>query len=1141
MKTRVSLTLCICILVHLSAKCQVKIGDNATTINSASLLELETTNKGFVLPRVSLSSTSSSSPLPAGLLTATVVYNTNSGITGGSGTGIYYWDGSEWNFITNTSTTASNYWSLTGNSGTSAGANFLGTTDGNALVFKVNNTSVGYFGVPGSVSSISLGSGSSLGSTAFQATAIGAGAQATANNSLALGYNSTASTQDAIGIGDNAQAKTNNEAIAIGHNSTTTSYQGISLGVGSTSSNNQAIAVGTSSTASGYQGIAIGNSSSATTNNNALAIGVSANATGYQSTAIGNGASATAQNSTAIGNGATTNTANTLILGNGANVGIGLSNPSYKLSVLSSSNPLYLSGVQTTSTFGSDSILTINAGIVKKTSYSSLTGNFWSLLGNSGTSATTNFIGTSDATDFVARTNNTERLRVTSAGNVGIGLSNPSYKLSVLSSSNPLYLAGVQATSTFTSDSMLTINAGIVKKTPYSSLTGNFWSTIGNSGTSYATNFLGTTDNVSLRMRTNNMERMVIDSTGSVGIGSTNFDPYLKEKLLVDYGNTTSNNIAAFKGNINDYLQIGVQNLSNGTNASSDFVATADDGTDSTYYIDMGINSSTYAPSVDNFGGVHDGYLYTYSRNLIIGTQKANSDIIFLSGGGQTKYNAVMRIDGPTGNIIIGKGENNTNATGNIIRGPNGGGTNITGGSLTLQGGSGTGTASGGYLYLNGGTTSTGTAGNIVMSTASSERLRIDQSGNVGIGISNPSYKLSVLSASNPLYLSGLQTTSTFTSDSLLLINAGVVKKTPFASLTGNFWSLTGNTGLSAANNFIGTTDATDVVVKTNNTERMHILGANNGTSKAGWTGMGITLPRSSLDVTGDFTNKNVITIQNTSSTGYSSVDMIDNSGNLKSTFGYGNSGTGTFFGSRAYFSTYGSDFVLTNNNSNSYNFFLNGTSGNIGINTSTPSEGLDVADKNIIISNSSNTAGLLKFQEPSSSGSNYVAFKAPVTSSNTTYTLPTTDGSANQVLTTNGSATLSWSSVGTAYSISSAQNDPASILGTLTYSFVGEVAVTTTVSDSLLIQGYFSAASPTNKYLAVKILRGTASGACGTCTTVAYSAGSQGPSPGSTFFSLPIVQQQSGLAAGTYYYKIYATGYTSSTANYNLTVLKVH
>lgn len=53
----------------------------------------------------------------------------------------------------------------------------------------------------------------------------------------------------------------------------------------------------------------------------------------------------------------------------------------------------------------------------------------WNLLGNSGTSAGTNFIGTTDAVDFVAKTNNIERLRISSSGNIGIGISSPNAPL----------------------------------------------------------------------------------------------------------------------------------------------------------------------------------------------------------------------------------------------------------------------------------------------------------------------------------------------------------------------------------------------------------------------------------------------------------------------------------------------------------------------------------------------------------------------------------------------------------------------------------------------------------------------------------------------------------------------------------------
>jgi len=56
------------------------------------------------------------------------------------------------------------------------------------------------------------------------------------------------------------------------------------------------------------------------------------------------------------------------------------------------------------------------------------------------------------------------------------------------------------------------------------------------------------------------------------------------------------------------------------------------------------------------------------------------------------------------------------------------------------------------------------------------------------------------------------------------------------------------------------------------------------------------------------------------------------------------------------------------------------------------------------------NAQGDLRFAD--SDSSNWVAFQAPATiASNVTWTLPSTDGTSNQVIVTNGSGTLSWAS----------------------------------------------------------------------------------------------------------------------------------
>src|SRR5439155_20301708 len=72
-----------------------------------------------------------------------------------------------------------------------------------------------------------------------------------------------------------------------------------------------------------------------------------------------------------------------------------------------------------------------------------LASSFWSLTGNTGTISTTNFLGTTDAQPLIVKTNNTEALRVTPAGNVGIGTSTPANKVEI-AAQNGLALTGFQ-------------------------------------------------------------------------------------------------------------------------------------------------------------------------------------------------------------------------------------------------------------------------------------------------------------------------------------------------------------------------------------------------------------------------------------------------------------------------------------------------------------------------------------------------------------------------------------------------------------------------------------------------------------------------------------------------------------------------
>jgi len=78
-----------------------------------------------------------------------------------------------------------------------------------------------------------------------------------------------------------------------------------------------------------------------------------------------------------------------------------------------------------------------------------------------------------------------------------------------------------------------------------------------------------------------------------------------------------------------------------------------------------------------------------------------------------------------------------------------------------------------------------------------------------------------------------------------------------------------------------------------------------------------------------------------------------------------------------------------------------------------TLSDTQNVASVNVILDNQKE----LRFRETTANGTNYVGLKAPASlSADLTYTLPSADGTSGQVLQTNGSGVLSFSSVSSDY-----------------------------------------------------------------------------------------------------------------------------
>jgi hypothetical protein len=171
----------------------------------------------------------------------------------------------------------------------------------------------------------------------------------------------------------------------------------------------------------------------------------------------------------------------------------------------------------------------------------------------------------------------------------------------------------------------------------------NGWNIGGNSFGVGETNerILGTLSNHDLVIYASGSRIATFNTSGSFILGPGIPDPYASEKLLINAGVTTSYNLIKATSNVDNYAQINVKNLNSGSNASSDIVATANDGSELGQYINMGINSSTFEGDV---GDAHDAYLYSTGNDLHIGNA-SNFPVQFFAGGLDNNANKKLQLN----------------------------------------------------------------------------------------------------------------------------------------------------------------------------------------------------------------------------------------------------------------------------------------------------------------------------------------------------------------------------------------------------------------------------------------------------------------------------------------------------------------
>ena len=167
----------------------------------------------------------------------------------------------------------------------------------------------------------------------------------------------------------------------------------------------------------------------------------------------------------------------------------------------------------------------------------------------------------------------------------------------------------------------------------------------------------------------------------------------------------------------------------------------------------------------------------------------------------------------------------------------------------------------------------------------------------------------------------------------------------------------------------------------------------------------------------------------------YSSQDSIGAGSTVTNQYGF--SVESTLTGATNNYGFYGNIASGTGR----YNLYMNGTAqnyfaGNVGIATTSPGSALDVK-------------GTLRL---SGATSGYVGLAPAAAAGSTTYTLPSADGTTGQLLSTNGSGTLSWASG------SGASAATPTALGTV-------YASTTTTSTDIVAFGYQAGNSSTGSY----------------------------------------------------------------------------